>query len=278
MFRDVTSSLDEEDTVALNDKVAVVTGAARGMGRAISEGLLEQGANVVALEMRWAGEETFADSLLQSGHALVADVDVTDDASLARAYEAAIARFGTIDVIVNNAGMRMRDIVPSTVIPTLEISIEQWRRMLEVNTLGPVRVIRHFGQAMLANRSGSIINVSSDSGARGRAFNQPYGAAKAALTNLTQSLADELKEQNIAVNAIFPAMTRSTGYDEQTRLRAEITGVRSSAIPWAPTSVVPLVIMLAQQDARVTGRVFQVKEWNLEHGLGGIETWGAPDT
>jgi NAD(P)-dependent dehydrogenase (short-subunit alcohol dehydrogenase family) len=247
------------------------------MGRAITEALLEQGANVVALEMRWAGEDQFAASLRAGGRAVVAACDVTDDASLASAYQAAMDRFGSIDIIVNNAGMRMRDVVPSTVISTLDIPLEQWQRMLEVNTLGPVRVIRHFSPPMLAQGSGSIINVSSDSGARGRAFNQPYGASKAALTNLTQSLADELRDKNIGVNAIFPPMTRSTGYAEQTRLRAEQTGVQSNAIPWAPTAVVPLVLMLASQDARVTGRIFKVSEWNLEHGLGGLETWGAPD-
>jgi NAD(P)-dependent dehydrogenase (short-subunit alcohol dehydrogenase family) len=264
--------------VELSGRVAVVTGAARGMGRAITEGLLRDGASVVALEMRWDGEDAFVESLRAGGHAVVAACDVTDDDSLASAYEAAMTRFGTIDIIVNNAGMRMRDVVPSTVIPTLDIPMEQWLRMLDVNTLGPVRVIRHFIQPMLSRGSGSIINVSSDSGARGRAFNQPYGASKAALTNLTQSLADELREKNIAVNAIFPPMTRSTGYDEQTRLRAEQTGVQSMAIPWSPGAVVPLVLMLARQDARVTGRVFKVSDWNLEHGLGGIDTWGAPDS
>jgi NAD(P)-dependent dehydrogenase (short-subunit alcohol dehydrogenase family) len=259
----------------LDGRVAVVTGAARGMGRAITEGLLKQGASVVALEMRWDGAEEFADALRNGGQALAEECDVTDDASLARAYDTALNRFGTIDVIVNNAGMRMRDVTPSTVIATLDIRMEQWRRMLEVNTLGPVRVIRHFGQPMLARGYGSIINVSSDSGAQGRAFNQPYGAAKAALTNLTQSLAEELREKNIAVNVIFPPMTRSTGYEEQTRLRAEQTGVRSGATPWAPEAVVPLVLMLAEQDARVTGRIIRVSDWNPEHGLGGIETWGA---
>jgi NAD(P)-dependent dehydrogenase (short-subunit alcohol dehydrogenase family) len=261
----------------LNGRVAVVTGAGRGMGRAITKGLLEEGANVVALELSWVGEESFRNALRGSDRALAESCDVTDDESLAAAFEAAMGRFGTVDVIVNNAGMRMRDVVPSTVIPTLDIPLEQWQRMFAVNTIGPVRVIRYFIQPMLAKQSGSIINVSSDSGARGRAYNQPYGAAKAALTNLTQSLADELREKNIAVNAIFPPMTRSTGYEEQTRLRAEQTGVRSTAIPWSPRAVVPVVLMLAGQDARVTGRIFKVSDWNVEHGLGGVETWGAPD-
>ena len=261
----------------LNGRVAVVTGAARGMGRAITEGLLEVGANIVALELSWDGEERFRDALRGSERALAEVCDVTDEDSLTSAYDAAARRFGTVDIIVNNAGMRMRDVVPSTVIPTLDISAEQWQRMLSVNTVGPVNVIRHFVQPMLAKESGSIINVSSDSGARGRAYNQPYGAAKAALTNLTQSLADELRDKNIAVNAIFPPMTRSTGYEEQTRLRAEQTGAPSTAIPWSPEAVVPLVLILAGQDARVTGRIFRVSDWNLEHGLGGVETWGAPD-
>src|SRR5688500_7945756 len=147
----------------LDGRVAVVTGAARGMGRAITEGLLEHGASGVALEMRWTGADDFADALRNSGRAVAEGCDVTDDASLSRARDAALARFGTMDIIVNNAGMRMRDVVPSTLITTLDIPMDQWRRMLEVNALGPVSVVRHFGQPMLAKNSGSIINVSSDS-------------------------------------------------------------------------------------------------------------------
>lgn len=263
--------------MALNDLVVVVTGGARGMGRAIVHGLLSEGSKVAVLDASWQAAEEFAEELNRHPQALALTASVTDDEALAQAYRATIERFGTVDVIVNNAGMRMRDVEPSTYLRVLDVQPDYWRRMLEVNTLGPVVVTRRFVAPMLEKRAGSIINVSSGSGARGRPGDQPYAASKAALTNLTQSLADELKESNIAVNAVFPAGTRTTGYEEQTRLREQATGVkRTGPPPYKPESIVPVVLFLAEQDARVTGRIFSVVEWNLEHGLGGVETWGAP--
>ena len=160
-------------------------------------------------------------------------------------------------------------------IKVLDIPLEQWRRMLEGDTLGPLLVIKQFIGPMLERRSGSIINISSGSGAHGRAGNQPYGAAKAAFTNWSQSLAAELAEHNIAVNVVFPTATRTTGYAEWTQLYEQRTGARAAARFYTPESVVPVVVMLAQQDAHLTGRIFPVEHWNLEHGLGGPEVWAS---
>jgi NAD(P)-dependent dehydrogenase (short-subunit alcohol dehydrogenase family) len=259
----------------LTGRVAVVTGGARGFGRAIVHGLLAGGARVVALDRSWDGVDA---SALRGQDVLLAEADVTDESALADAYERTIAAFGTVDVIVNNAGYRQRDVAPSAVTRALDVPTEHWLRMLAVNAVGLVLVTRHFVPAMLDKRSGSVINVTSRAGQRGRPGDQPYGASKAAADNLSQTLAAELSDQNIAVNIVYPPSGRTTGYEEQNRLRREQTGRTRTDVPWKPESIVPVVVFLAGlRDSRLTGRAFAVTDWNLEHGLGGVEVWGSPE-
>ena len=183
--------------------------------------------------------------------------------------------FGTVDILINNAGMRMREVHPSTYSPILETPIDLWQRMLDVNVLGPVRMIQRFAPIMIEKRSGSIINISSNSGATGRAGDNPYGASKAALTNLSQSLSKELAPHNVAVHVVFPAGTQTTGYDEQSRLRRERLGTPSGRV-LRPDSIVPLVLWLAGQTVEATGGIHEVGNWLPEKGLGPLEEWQAP--
>jgi NAD(P)-dependent dehydrogenase (short-subunit alcohol dehydrogenase family) len=124
--------------------------------------------------------------------------------------------------------------------------------------------------------------VSSGSALRGRPGDQPYGATKAALTNLTSSLAAEVKAFNVAVNALIPATAVTTGYERQRLPKAAPPGgvppAAGNFIAWKPESMVPLVRHLVQQDASTqTGEVVKVVEWNAANGFGGDEIWADPN-
>jgi NAD(P)-dependent dehydrogenase (short-subunit alcohol dehydrogenase family) len=205
-------------------------------------------------------------------------MDLTIDSHVKRVYEAAIAKFGAIDVIVNNAAMRTRDIYkPAGQTTILNTELGDWFRMFDTNVFGTFRVIKTFSQPMLEKKQGSIINVSS-TGPGPHSLEGPYQPSKAAETMMSHYLAHELKPYNIAVNVLLPGFTRTTGSDEQSAARAALTGGQAPALRrLRADSGVPLALFLAQQDASgETGGTFNVMKWNEENGLGGFETWGFP--
>jgi NAD(P)-dependent dehydrogenase (short-subunit alcohol dehydrogenase family) len=263
--------------MALTGKVVVVTGAARGMGERYVKAFLKEGCKVVALDVSWDGVQEFSQELASYEEAITLSGDISSDTDIDAVYQAAISRFGTVDVLINNASIRMRDVEPSTVINILDTNNDQWQRTFEVSLFGTIKVIRRFVRPMLEFKSGSIINIFSSSGIQGRPGNQPYGAVKAALNNMTQSLAGELKEHNIAVNSLMPGGTRSTGYDEQTKLQQELGRVRRQ-LPVRPDHTVPAALFLAQQDAAsFTGESVDALKWNEANGFGGYDAWVSPD-
>jgi NAD(P)-dependent dehydrogenase (short-subunit alcohol dehydrogenase family) len=267
----------------LKDRVVVVTGAARGMGRAYVDGFLARGAKVVATDRSWDAVPEFDRSLARN--ILVVTMDVTDDAQIDAAYQATLDRFGTVDVLVNNAAMRQRDLFPPTGrVTTLETKDSDWQKSFGVNLFGTLKVIRRFIRPMVEKKRGSIVNtvssgvlLHSQGGAyvalRPHTREMPYMSSKAALTTMSFYLADEMQEHNVAVNIVIPGHARTTGFDEQNRARLASGGRRGST-PVVPEHIVPLVLHLAVQDASgLTGRMFDVTKWNIEHGLGGPEAW-----
>jgi NAD(P)-dependent dehydrogenase (short-subunit alcohol dehydrogenase family) len=266
--------------VELDGRVVVITGAARGYGRAMVEGLLQSGARVAALDISWSDDAT--GELQSRGDVITLTADVTDDEALDDAYHATLDRFGTVDALVNNAALLQRLVFPSPNVPVLESELTAWERMFAVNVLGPVKVTRRFIRPMIEQRRGSVVMISSGSALRGRAGDQPYGATKAALTNLTSSLAAEVKPFNVAVNAVIPATAVTTGYERQQLPKATpAPGAAPAAgnfIVWKPESMVPLVRHFVQQDASTqTGDLVKVVEWNTANGFGGDEVWAATD-
>jgi len=213
------------------------------------------------------------------------EMDVTDNAQIDAGYQAALKKFGGVDILVNNAAMRSRDLFPPAGrTTTLETKDSDWERMFGVNVFGQLKVIRRFIQPMIQKRRGNIVSVVSSGilhHSRGGAYTalrpnsreMPYMSTKAAFATLSFYLADEVKEFNVAVNIIIPGHTRTTGFDEQNRARL-VAGSRPGQLPMVPEHVVPLVLYLASQQVKqVTGKMFDVMEWNLEHGLGGHERW-----
>ena len=269
----------------LRDKVVVITGAARSMGRAYAEGFASVGARVVATDVSWDKTGDLRERIEAGGNGLALDMDVTDDGQIEEAYEATMARFGTVDVVINNAALLNMVMFPPAGRPTtLETKPENWTRMLDVNVVGPLRVMRAFCQPMLENQRGSVINVVSSGilafshgggyqALRPWTKEMPYMATKAALANMSFYMADEVKQHNIAVNVVFPGHTRASWFDDAVRARVA-RGMPPGLRPVVPGHMVPLVMFLAAQDGSgVTGKMFDAMVWNVEHGLGGHETW-----
>src|SRR5215468_2427454 len=227
--------------MSLADKVVLVTGAARGMGREYVRGFRKAGARVIATDLTWeptgasGDHERFLEEVGNSPDVLAEYMDITIDSHVKRVFTKSVDRFGTIDVIVNNAGMRQRDLYPPHgSVTTLETEVGDWQKMFDTHVFGTLRVIKQFTLPMLAKRRGSLINVSSGgyNASRPDSREMPYQAAKGALVTMTLYLAHELKPHNIAANVLLPGHTRSTGSDEQEVLRREIRA--RAAAPGAP--------------------------------------------
>ena len=285
----------------LQGRVVVITGAARGIGRAYVKAFLAEGAKVVAMDRSWepSGFSSDTDSSFlnelkaRSGDVLVVTADISDAQQVDGAYQATLERFGTVDVLVNNASMRQRDLFPPTGrVTTLETTDSDWEKMFGVGVFGTLKVTRAFIQPMLEKQRGSIISLisggalhQSQGGAyvamRSNSREMPYQSAKAALLCMMFYLADEVREQNVAVNTLVPGNTRTTGYDEQNAARRAMgmTQIRPGRITQRPEHIVPVTLFLAQQDAAggVTGKCFDTLTWNLEHGLGDPSNWADPD-
>lgn len=179
----------------LKDKVAIVTGASRGLGLAATEALVAEGANVLAV----ARSQPQLDALAARyrGRVVAKTCDMRDMNSVAALPGEAVAAFGRIDVVVNNAG-----IAPAG--PFLDQADAELEEVMAVNVIAPAVLSREAGRHMLAQGSGKIINVASISGIRGKATLVGYSASKGALIQLTKALAAEWARHGIQVNAIAP--------------------------------------------------------------------------
>lgn len=270
----------------LKDRVVVITGGARGIGRAYTLAFLAAGAKVVSTDRSWAGAEPLTDEQTNGGkNALVADMDVTRDDEIDRTYASTLERFGTVDVLINNAALRQRELFPPHGrTTTLGTKDSDWEKSFAVNVFGALKVTRRFIKPMIEKRRGSIMTTVSSgilNHSQGGAYaawrpnsqEMPYQASKAALASMSFYLADEVKEHNVAVNILIPGHTRTTGFDEQNLARMAAGGKHVGPLPLTPQHMVPIALYLASQDAHVTGRMFNVTTWNLEHGLGDQDEW-----
>lgn len=184
-------------------RVAVVTGGAQGIGRAIAEGLSATGLRVVVADL--AGSEETAAAL--PGEAVGVHVDVADPEACSRMAAAAEEAFGGIDVLVNNAGI-YSSLVPT---PLEEIDIDEWRRVMDVNVLGLHLASRACLPALRRSESGRIVNIASGVPFKGVPFLLHYVASKGAVVAMTKAMAKELGGDGILVNAVAPGFTMSDG-------------------------------------------------------------------
>ncbi len=188
-----------EEIFGLQGKVAVVTGGARGIGQTVARGLAKAGAEVAIIDLVEAPETV---SLIESdgGKAISVTADVTDESSVDKAIEQIVSKLGNISVLFNNAGICLHK-------PTLEASVSEWRKVVDVNLTGIYIVARAVGRHMIENEiKGSIINMGSMSGT---VVNIPqwqasYNASKAGVIHLSKSLAIEWADYGIRVNSLSP--------------------------------------------------------------------------
>jgi gluconate 5-dehydrogenase len=238
----------------LKGKVAIVTGSTKGIGRAMAQGLAEAGASVVVSSRKQdLCTEVAAEIATSTGRDVLGlACHVGDWDAIPGFVEAVIQRFGTIDVVVNNAG-----ITPAREGPG-EIGLDVWRKIFSVNVEGPLRMAQCVVPHMRANGGGSIINIASMAGYSGGTLVCAYGASKAALINLTKSQAQEWAQWNIRVNVLSPgpflsemvegAASHDPGFKD---LIASGTLQRRIADP--PEIVGPVVYLASNASSFVTG-------------------------
>ena len=237
------------------NQVAIVTGAGRGIGQAIALRLAREGARVASVSRTEANARKTADEInrLRADYAKSYSVDIADHAAVQKVGEQILHEFGRVDILVNNAGVR-RDTL------SMRMSPEDWDIVLNTNLKGAFNFAQAIQRAMVKQRSGRIINISSVIGLIGNAGQTNYAASKAGLIGFTKSLARELAARNITVNAIAPGyvatdMTNSLPEEIQKSLQERIPLKRVAT----GEDIAGAVAFLASADASyITGQVLCV--------------------
>jgi 3-oxoacyl-[acyl-carrier protein] reductase len=236
------------------DKVAVVTGASRGIGRSISLALAAEGARIVAVDLDIAETEKVAVEIRALGvEALAVQGNVTVAADAERMIETAVEKFGRVDILVNNAGITRDGLL-------LRMKDEDWDAVLTVNLKGAFICSRAAAKVMMKQRSGRIINIASVVGQMGNAGQANYCASKAGLIGLTKSNARELAKRNVTVNAVAPgfiqtAMTEALPEKVRQELAAQIPLERLGSAEDIANAV---VFLAAERSGYITGQVIGV--------------------
>lgn len=183
----------------LKNKNALITGAGKGIGKAVAIALAKEGVNVILLARTQADIDTVAKEAATFGVKSIAiTADVADINSVNTAIEKALAEFKTIDILINNAGI-------ASFGKFLELEPAAWERIIQVNLMGPYYVTRAVLPNMIDRQTGDIINISSTAGLSGNALTSAYSASKFALLGLTDSLMQEMRKHNIRVTALTPS-------------------------------------------------------------------------
>jgi len=233
------------------DKVVVVTGSARGIGRRIAERYAEQGARVVISDLNQEEVEKVAAQIGEQTIGIM--VDVASSEAVTKLFDQTLERFGQVDIVVNNAGITRDSLM-------IRMDEKDWDMVLDINLKGAFLITKTSGKIMMKQRSGRIINISSIVGLSGNAGQSNYSASKAGLIGLTKSAAKELAPRGITVNAVAPGYIL-TEMTEKLPEAAQQEFLSKALIRRAgePDDVASAVLFLSSEEASyITGQVLAV--------------------
>ncbi|MDY7022228.1 MAG: 3-oxoacyl-[acyl-carrier-protein] reductase [Cyanobacteriota bacterium] len=238
----------------LKDQVAVITGASRGIGRAIATALASQGANIV---VNYASSSTAADELVSEitsagGNAIALQADVSQADQVDTLISTVMEKWGRIDILVNNAGITRDTLL-------LRMKPEEWQAVIDLNLTGVFLCTRAASKIMLKQRSGRIINIASVAGQMGNPGQANYSAAKAGVIGFTKTVAKELASRGVTVNAVAPGFI-ATDMTKDLKNTEEILKFIPLGRYGQPEEVAGMVRFLASDPAAayITGQVFNV--------------------
>jgi len=238
----------------LKDKVALVTGGARGIGKAIAMALARAGADIAVADVNLEEAQKTAAEIEGLGRRSMAiSVDVTDYALVEEAVNKILDKFSKLDILINNAGITKDNLL-------LRMGQQEWDAVLNVNLKGSFNCLKAVSRPMVKQRSGKIVNIASIIGIIGNPGQANYSASKAGLIALTKTAAKELASRNINVNAIAPGFIQT---DMTAKLSAELQQKMKEAIPLdkfgTPDDVAAACLFLASEDsAYITGQTIVV--------------------
>lgn len=243
--------------MSTKQKIAIVTGAGRGLGRAMAVGLLDHGVAVVAVDRDREPLDELEKNRPNAALVTVSQ-DLTAPDAEERVRSAALSAFGRMDILVNNAGMGQSVVWPDHWKHPLRIwniELDQWKRFFELNTHATFRMSKMAMKPMMAQRWGRIINVTTSLGSMLRAGFAPYGASKAAAESLTRIMAEELVGTGVTANVLTPGGLTNTAanpdapFDRSKMIQPEVM-------------VPPLLWLISENASAVSGRRFIAKDWD----------------
>jgi 3-hydroxybutyrate dehydrogenase len=245
----------------LRDKVACVTGSARGIGWEIAQAYAHEGTSIVICDLQQADVDgTLARLELPKDKILGQRADVTDEDDVVHLFGAVKERFGKLDVLVNNAGFAWPREGPID-LEVAETPLEVWRRVLDANLTGTFLCSREALKIMRAQGFGAIINISSPQGKQGKALRGPYSAAKFGVEGLTQVMALENRGHKIRINTLDP------GGIVATEAIRKIPGNQGKRMLCPRVVRACAVYLASEESAGVTGRSFIATDWNIQQGI-----------